>query len=587
MSQFQAERREESGRDTILKAAKRAASLRQLRRQGRLRRVLGAVTAMLFAGVLATAAQQASLPHADAVTIRGSVHDAAGQPVGGSLVRVQEKTGARVQETKTNAAGEFVFSELGMGAYVVSAEKGGRRSRDAQVIATAGGEQTPISLALDETVANGSGAGSAAQTSADGMEFADSPNFTVAAVTDWTAAGGHGSDATLRTSEALTRETLTLKAQDAHRAAKAATGDGGAKDAEESRLRAMQASAPGSFATNHALGAFYLHAGRYKEAIAPLQTAYSIDPGNYGNERDLAVACKEAGDLSQAREHVERLLAHHEDADLHRMAGEIDEKLGDPLAAVHEYEQAVREDPSEENYFAWGSELLFHRAVWQAKTVFEEGVKRYPQSARMLTALGTALFSGALYDEAAQRLCDASDLNPANPEPYLFMGRIEMSSPNPLACVEQKLARFAQLQPENALANYLYAMTIWKHLGQPASEQGLERVEGMLSKAVTIDPKCSDAYLQLGNLSSSQRNYQKAIGFYLHAIEANPQMSEAHYRLGMAYDRTGERAKAQREFQLHDEIEKQQAAAVERQRREIKQFLVVSPEKAATPAGPQ
>ncbi len=35
------------------------------------------------------------------------------------------------------------------------------------------------------------------------------------------------------------------------------------------------------------------------------------------------------------------------------------------------------------------------------------------------------------------------------------------------------------------------------------------------------------------------------------------------------------RKRPQQEFQLHDEIEKLQAAAVERQRREVKQFLVV------------
>ncbi len=39
-----------------------------------------------------------------------------------------------------------------------------------------------------------------------GMEFADKPDFAVAGVTDWTAVGGHGSDSSLRTSEALTRE---------------------------------------------------------------------------------------------------------------------------------------------------------------------------------------------------------------------------------------------------------------------------------------------------------------------------------------------------------------------------------------------
>ncbi len=103
----------------------------------------------------------------------------------------------------------------------------------------------------------------------------------------------------------------------------------------------------------------------------------------------------------------------------------------------------------------------------------------------------------------------------------------------------------------------------------------MQQVETLLTKAVTIDPKCGDAYLQLGILYFSQHHPEKAIGFYAKAIEADPQLGEAHYRLGVAYDRIGLPEKAQQEFQLHDEIEKLQAAAVERQRREVKQFLVV------------
>ena len=84
-------------------------------------------------------------------------------------------------------------------------------------------------------------------------------------------------------------------------------------------------------------------------------------------------------------------------AELYRLAGELDEKLGDPLGAVRELEHAVRLEPSEANYFAWGSELLLHRAIWQAVEVFESGLKAYPKSARIETALGTALFAGALW----------------------------------------------------------------------------------------------------------------------------------------------------------------------------------------------
>jgi len=429
----------------------------------------------------------------------------------------------------------------------------------------------PVAVAQQPTAKPTNGAPDSTQA----MEFADQPNFAIAGVTDWTAVGGHGSDSTLRTSEALARETLTLKQDGSGAGPSDFPGGAKARNETEARLRTALAGAPGSFAANHQLGAFYLHTGKYRESVPLLSAAYQIDPANRGNEYDLASAYEKTGDFAQAREHIRKLQAQADNADLHRLSGELDEKMGDPLGAVHEDEQAVHLDPSEQNYFAWGSELLLHRAVWQAAEVFRNGTKAYPRSARMLTALGTALFAGALYDEAAASLCAASDLNPADPEPYLFMGRIEMASPKPLACVQPRLARFVQQQPANALANYLYAMAIWKRQEQTPDPSALQQVETLLTKAVAIDAKCADAYLQLGVLYSSQRNPEKAIGFYTKAIEADPQLGEAHYRLGVAYDRTGLPEKAKQEFQLHDEIEKSQAAAVERQRREVKQFLVV------------
>src|SRR3954453_2751430 len=182
------------------------------------------------------------------------------------------------------------------------------------------------------------------------------------------------------------------------------------------------------------------------------------------------------------------MMARRESADVHRLVGELDEKLGDPLAAVHEFEHSVRIDPTEQSYFEWGSELLLHRAVWQAREVFAAGVKAYPKSARMLTALGAALFEGALYDEAAQKLCEASDLNPADPEPYTFMGKIEISAPNPLPCIEQKLARFVAQRPTDPLANYFYARALWKQKGTSIDPPTLERVQDLLTRAVNSDP---------------------------------------------------------------------------------------------------
>jgi tetratricopeptide (TPR) repeat protein len=393
------------------------------------------------------------------------------------------------------------------------------------------------------------------------MEFADEPKFAIAGVTDWTAVGGHGSDSTLRTSEELSREALALQ----HHALP--TGD-------ETKLRAALVNAPGSFAANHQLGAFYLASGQYSQAIPLLSAAYQIDPANRENEYDLAQAYVLSDDLAHAREHANQLRTLKETARLHHLLAEIDEKAGDSLSAVREDEHAVRLDPSEENYFAWGSELLLHRAIWQAAEVFRQGSKAHPNSARMLVGLGTAQFSGALYEEASASLCAASDLSPTDPEPYLFLGRIQIAAPQPLSCVEPHLQRFLAQQPSNALASYYSALALLKR--QPDAQQ---RAEELLRQAVALDPKCAPAYLELGILAFSQHQPQAAIDHYLQAIQADPQLAEAHYRLAMAYDRMGMTEKAKAELALHDQLEKEQAAAVEQQRRDVKQFLVVNAPK--------
>ena len=527
-------------------------------------------------------AQSASSSAAVSATVRGRVLNPEGNLVAGATVHLQQNGTSRA-EAVVDAKGEFKFSGLAAGTYVLTAEKAGVRSRVATLTISSLRDQPQVDLRLGRPATPGGKSDPGSTNPARAMEFADNPNFAVAGVTDWTAAGGHGSDTSLRTSEALTRETLMLKPSSVGPAPAASPAEAAIARATEEKLRSTLSSAPGDFEANHQLGEFDLRQGRYPESVALLKTAYAIKPGDFDNEYDLAQACEQVGDFSQAQDHVRHLLANHDGADLHRLAGSIDEKLGDPLTAVHEYEQAVRMDPSEQNYFDWGSELLYHRAIWQAQAVFEQGVKAYPKSARMLTALGAALFAGALYDDAAHRLCEASDLNPADPEPYTFMGKIEIAAPSPLACVSQKLERFVRMQPDNALANYFYAMALWKENGRLTDQQTLNRIETTLTKAINIDPKCADAYLQLGNLEASRHEFQRAIGFYSKAIEVNPQLSEAHYRLGISYERIGEKGKAKLEFQKHDEIEKQIAAEIQRQRKDVKQFVIALPANPPSP----
>ena len=531
---------------------------------------------LLWAPQLASQEAQSAKP-AGAI-LRGTVHDRSGKLMGDVRVVLREESSGASRETSSDSAGGFTFTGVAMGTFTLAADSGRLRSAVVSRIVSAAGEQPAIDLILDAS--SGQTSGSAPEDADHAMQFADRPGFTIASVIDWTAAGGHGSDANLRASEALTQEALKLGPEDTKPGAvEPPVAMNGAKDSE-STLRAAIEKNPKDFAANHRLGLFYLQAHRYQDAVHSLQAAYQVNPAGFDNEYYLARALQMAGDAVQARNHVRLLLALRQTADLHRIEGELDEELDDPLSAVHEFQEAASEDPIEENYFAWGSELLIHGAIPQAKEVFNEGARLYPQSARMLAARGAALFAGNHYDEAALDLCKASDLSPEIVEPYLSIGKIEIAAPSPLPCVLEKLTRFEKLQPQNPLANYYYAMALWKQQGQVTDVQTMERVKDLLTQAVILDPKCADANLELGILNASQKQWEQAISHYLSAIQANPKLNEAHYRLGVAYMRIDQNAKAQEQFQLHTAIARELASETEQQRKEVKQFVVALPEQA-------
>jgi tetratricopeptide (TPR) repeat protein len=282
----------------------------------------------------------------------------------------------------------------------------------------------------------------------------------------------------------------------------------------------------------------------------------------------LALKSSEPGETAGATETARA-------ADSHRLLGDRAESSGDPVAAEHEYEEAVRLNPSEQNYFVWGTELLLHRAIKPAAEVFEKGTTAHAKSSRMLAGLGAALYASGDYANAARRVCDASDLKPTDPTPYLFLGKMEKAAPDPLPCAAEKLARFAHDQPANALANYYFAVAIWKRAQRNENPQYLRKCESLTQRAIAADPKLAEAYVQLGMVHAARANFAQAINAYKKAIEVNPQSAEGHYRLALAYKRTGEDAKSERELQLYKEAEKTETAAIEQQRREIRQFLII------------
>ena len=208
--------------------------------------------------------------------------------------------------------------------------------------------------------------------------------------------------------------------------------------------------------------------------------------------------------------------------------------------------------------------VMLHRAADQAVEVFTTGHRLFPRSIRMLLGLAVALYSRGSYDQAAQRFFEAADLNPSDPAPYLFLGKISNGPITDSPGFAERLERFARLQPENAWANYYYAATLTRTS---------PKARALLENAVRLDPKLGAAFLLLGIVYAEEGNLTKAISAYQSAIEATPPMEEAHYRLAQAYRKTGETVKAQKELELYQQLSQQSAQKLERERGEIQQFV--------------
>jgi tetratricopeptide (TPR) repeat protein len=330
---------------------------------------------------------------------------------------------------------------------------------------------------------------------------------------------------------------------------------------------------PKDFDANHNLAEFYIQTGKIAEATPLLEQAQQANPSSYNNGYDLALAYSLTGRLSQARQQAQSLLQQKNTAELHNLLGQIEEKNGEFVAAANEYETAAHMEPSEQNLFDWGSEFLLHRTYEPAIDVFQQATLRYPNSPRLFTGLGMALYSRGKYDEAVKALLTAADLNPADPRPYLFLSKAYESSPNQADDVIQRFRRFAELQPRNALAIYYYVMSLWK--GKRAEDPGFDlgQIESLLQKVVTLDPAMPEAHVQLGNLYADQHQYAKSIPEYQRALELNANLPDAHYRLGQDYVHTGQKERAQEEFAVYQRLRAQHMADLDKERAEVKQFV--------------
>jgi tetratricopeptide (TPR) repeat protein len=521
---------------------------------------------LLFPLLLGGQSAQPKAGPAMMATLRGLVLDSVGHPVPGATVFVKSEDKGTLQAV-TDSAGFYHFPALRAGDYILTAKMEGYADASVDPVALAQNEWRTINLTLEAAKAPQS-----QKLPTASAEFSDEPHFMVAGVTDTTNLGGHGSNVFVRDREDLAKATASLGPSASLSSALATN------TATEKALREAIERQPTDGDANFQLGKLLVDEGKAGEGLIYLERASRQKLNSYDYQYELALARAETGDYAGAHKDVQALMNNTENtgqdkAEPHHLMGNVCEKLNDPLQAVREYQRAAELSPTEPYLFDWGAELLLHHAAEPALEVFKKGNRLFPSSARMLAGMGAAWYALGSYDQAVHSLGEASDLNPDELNLYLFLGKIQVVENAPSPEIAERLDRFVKLHPENALANYYYAVSVWKRRKSSEDAENLAQAKSALEKAVRLDPTLGVAYLQLGNLYWEQKDFSGAIAAYQHAIEATPYSEDAHYRLAQAYRRAGETSKAQTELQQYKEISKQKEAETERQRHEVPQFV--------------
>ena len=512
---------------------------------------------ILCAWMLAWVATPGALKGQDGGVVEGVVRDAGKRPLPEVRVSLDDQVAGRTQDTLTDAAGRFRFAGVGASTYVVRLRKAGYLDVAEGPFTIGRGETKTLNLQLVEEKAAASG-NSAAQP----MEYSDEPRFTVARVTDPSNVGGHGSNVTLPTKEALARETAAMGPG-------ASTGKDSAAAKDVSGE--LPAVATSDFAQNLKVGKELLQAGRAKQSIAYLEQAVKLKPMDYDAGYLLAAAYKKSGDAKRADRAAQTLLARGDRAELHALLAEIRESDGQPVEAVREHQRAAEMEPSEENLFAWGAELLLHHAYGPAYEVFAKGHRLYPKSLRILMGLGSAAYAQDLNEPAARWLLEAIALEPADARPYLFLGKVqEVAKSEPEEWVEA-FRKFVALRPEEARAHYYYAVALEK---ERRGERDFAVREAELQKAIAIDARMGEAYLKLGLLQEEKGELVNSVASLQKAVEFTVLPDEAHLRLAQVYRRMGETEKARKESQLYEQVSEKKKEKMERERRELGEFVI-------------
>lgn len=233
----------------------------------------------------------------------------------------------------------------------------------------------------------------------------------------------------------------------------------------------------------------------------------------------------------------------------HERLGREYEAKGQLEKAAAEYELAIRLSPYEEAYYFEAAHAYLLRQQFDpAVKILERGCKVFDKSAQLQLALGVAYYGQRRFTDAADAFLRTIDIAPDVQQPYVFLSKMLDQAGDRMPQILRRFAAWANANPRNALAQFVYAK------GLLISGGDAKTAEKLLRDSIALKGDQWESHYELGVLLEKERKFDDAARELERSIAINAGQPDVHYHLGRVYDRLGESAKAAEQRRIHEQL---------------------------------